>query len=146
MESTATEAVAVAGGSMSYLLDTDICSNLLKTNALAHRFLQHLGRLHISVVTLAELKTWALRGNAPPRRMQGIVHMMNDVAVLDVTPDVAHRFGEIQAALLDSGHPAPGMDLLIASTALVHSLTLVTHNVADYVNVPGLNVEDWLQP
>jgi predicted nucleic acid-binding protein len=38
------------------------------------------------------------------------------------------------------------MDLLIGSTALVHGLTLVTHNVADYANVPGLTVMDWLIP
>jgi len=36
------------------------------------------------------------------------------------------------------------MDLLNAATALVHDLTLVTHNLQDYVNVPGLRVEDWL--
>jgi predicted nucleic acid-binding protein len=34
----------------------------------------------------------------------------------------------------------------IASTALAHRLVLVTHNVADYVNVPGLTVVDWLIP
>ena len=34
----------------------------------------------------------------------------------------------------------------IASTALTHRLVLVTHNVADYANVPGLTVVDWLIP
>jgi predicted nucleic acid-binding protein len=38
------------------------------------------------------------------------------------------------------------MDLLIASTALVHGLTLVTHNVADFANVPSLTVVAWLIP
>jgi predicted nucleic acid-binding protein len=38
----------------------------------------------------------------------------------------------------------PGMDLLIASAALVHDLTLATHNVRDYQNVLGLRIEDWL--
>jgi tRNA(fMet)-specific endonuclease VapC len=36
------------------------------------------------------------------------------------------------------------MDLLIAATALVHNLTLVTHNIRDFANVPGLTVQDWL--
>jgi tRNA(fMet)-specific endonuclease VapC len=36
--------------------------------------------------------------------------------------------------------------LLIASVALVHDLTLVTHNTADYQNVPGVRLEDWLIP
>jgi tRNA(fMet)-specific endonuclease VapC len=72
--------------------------------------------------------------------------MLDDVVVLDTTPTVAHRFGEIQAALVDVGHPAPQMDLLIAATALVHDLTLVTHNQQDFANIPGLRLDDWLIP
>ena len=41
---------------------------------------------------------------------------------------------------------APGLDLFIASTALVHGLTLVTHNTKDFAHVPGLTLEDWLVP
>ena len=131
---------------MSFLLDTDICSALLKTNSLAHRFLQHLGWLHMSAVTLAELYAWVLPANAPKRRIDGLIDLLRDVVVLDVTPQVARRFGEIQAALLDTGRPAPEMDLLIAATALVHNFTLVTHNTQDYSNVPGLVLDDWLAP
>ena len=35
-------------------------------------------------------------------------------------------------------------DLMIAATALVHDLTLVTHNVKDYQNIPDLQIVDWL--
>jgi tRNA(fMet)-specific endonuclease VapC len=38
------------------------------------------------------------------------------------------------------------MDLMIASVALVHNLTLVTHNTADYQSIPGLRLDDWLTP
>jgi tRNA(fMet)-specific endonuclease VapC len=40
----------------------------------------------------------------------------------------------------------PTADLLIAATAVHHGLTLVTHNIRDYANVPGLAIEDWLAP
>jgi len=36
------------------------------------------------------------------------------------------------------------MDLMIAATALVHNLIVVTHNVHDYSRVPGLTIHDWL--
>ena len=36
--------------------------------------------------------------------------------------------------------------LLIAATALVHNLTLVTHNVTDFTNVSGWTVVDWSVP
>ena len=68
------------------------------------------------------------------------------MAVLDVSADVARKFGEVRAGLLDQGQPAPNMDLLIAATALTYNMTLVTHNVADYANIPGLTVVDWQIP
>ncbi len=37
-------------------------------------------------------------------------------------------------------------DLQIAAIALVHRLTVVTHNVAEFSRVPGLTVEDWQAP
>jgi predicted nucleic acid-binding protein len=33
---------------------------------------------------------------------------------------------------------------MIASIALEFDLTLVTHNIADFHNVPGLRLDDWL--
>jgi tRNA(fMet)-specific endonuclease VapC len=72
--------------------------------------------------------------------------MLEDVAVLDVTARVAEEFGQVQAGLLDTGRPAPAMDLLNAAIALVHDLTLVTHNVQDYASIPGLRVVDWTIP
>ena len=132
---------------MSFLLDTDTCSAYLKGNRLVfNRFMQYTGRLHISVITLGELTIWVSRANAPPKRTQDLQDLLRGVATLDVTPDVARKFGEVQAGLLDAGTPAPEMDLLIAATALVQGLTLVTHNVADYANIPGLTVVDWLIP
>jgi predicted nucleic acid-binding protein len=35
-------------------------------------------------------------------------------------------------------------DLMIASVALVHDLTLVTHNTKDFRHIPGLRLEDWI--
>jgi predicted nucleic acid-binding protein len=62
---------------------------------------------------------------------------------LDVNHVVARKFGETHAALLDAGRPKPSTDLLIASTALAHGLTLVTHNTKD---IPGLMMDDWSVP
>ncbi|HXE54200.1 MAG TPA: type II toxin-antitoxin system VapC family toxin [Tepidisphaeraceae bacterium] len=131
---------------MSFLLDTDICSAYLKGHrGVANRFLQYTGGLHISVVTLGELYTWALRASAPPTRLQALHDLLSDVVVLDATADVSRRFGEVRAELLDKGLPPPDMDLLNAATALFHDLTLVTHNTKDYQNIPGLRLIDWLQ-
>src|SRR5947209_2368025 len=56
---------------MSFLVDTDNCSAYVKgVRAVVNRFSQYGGRLYITVVTLGELLTWALRAQAPPGRRQ----------------------------------------------------------------------------
>jgi len=132
---------------MSFLVDTDTCSAYLKGDRhIWQRFMQYGGRLHLSSITVGELFTWSLRAHASPKRLQALLDLLTDVTVLDVTVDVSREFGELRAVLLDAGQGTPDMDLLIAATALVHNLTLVTHNVRDFVNLPGLNIEDWLNP
>jgi tRNA(fMet)-specific endonuclease VapC len=132
---------------VSFLVDTDICSlHLRGDRRLFNRFLQHLGRIHISAVTAGELFVWANRSAASAARRQGLLKFISDVTVLDVDLAVAETFGAVRTQQFATGQLTPPMDLLIASTALVHNLTLVTHNVQDYVAVPGLTVLDWLAP
>jgi predicted nucleic acid-binding protein len=132
---------------MSFLLDTDICSAHLKRNReLSSRFLQYLGRLHLSALTAGELYTWAKRSSAPPARLVAVREMLMAARLIDVDHEVAECAGELRAALLDRGKPMPSMDLFIAATALVHGLTLVTYNARHFQNVPDLAVADWLAP
>ena len=132
---------------MSFLLDTDTSSAYLKGNAkVVNRVIQYGGRLSVSMVTVGELHTWAFRAIASPRRLADLASFLNDVTTWDVDVDVARKFGEVRAGLLDAGRRAPEMDLLIAATALVRGLTLVTHNTQDYAQVPGLALADWLSP
>ncbi len=132
---------------MSFLLDTDICSAHVKGNrAVYTRFIQYGGRLHISTVTLGELWAWVLRAKASPRRRQKLLDFLRIVPILPVDEAVAQKFGEVRAWQLDRGLAAPDLDLLNAAAALVHGFTLVTHNTADYANVPSLTLDDWLIP
>ena len=129
---------------MSYLLDTDIVSAHLKTNRrVTDRVLQYLGRVHVSVMTVGELSTWARRKQVSRRRAVDLDVFLHDATILPVTEIIARRFGELRAELLDHGRPTPIMDLWIAATALVHNLTLVTHNTPDFVHIPGLSLADW---
>jgi tRNA(fMet)-specific endonuclease VapC len=56
------------------------------------------------------------------------------------------KFGTVRAQRLQVGISVSRLDLLIASVALVHDLTLVTHNTADFQNIPNLRLDDWLMP
>ena len=132
---------------MSFLLDTDICSASMKgLPAVSNRFVQYSGRLHMSTVTLGELFAWVLRAKASPRRLQSLLDLLKEIQVLPVDETVARKFGEARAWQLDRGLSSPDLDLLNASVALVHNLTMVTHNTLDYINIPALTIEDWMVP
>ncbi len=132
---------------MSFLLDTDICSAYLKNDrTVIGRVMLHFGGLYVSVITVGELLTWARRASAPAVRLQGVQDFLKSVTLLDVTPLVAETFGDLRAGLLDRGVVVGQMDLFNSAVALVNNLTMVTHNITDYANIPGLTVVDWQLP
>ena len=133
---------------MNFLLDTNICSAHLKRPAgLMHRFVQHAGGLCIPTIVLGELYTWAYNRKNWAEAVQRIEDdLLADVIVLDFDSACAMEFGRVRARLLQVGLSVSRLDLLIASVALVHDLTLVTNNTADFQNIPNLRLEDWLTP
>lgn len=133
---------------MSFLVDTNTCSeHLRRASGLTHRFIQHSGRLYLSSIVLGELYTWAYRRPNPQPLLALIEQeLLGDLPVLTYDTACAERFGVERASLLRKGIVVGPVDVMIASVALVHDLTLVTHNTADFQNIPNLRLEDWLTP
>lgn len=130
---------------MTHLLDTNICSAHMRHPAgLAHRFFQHAGGVAISTVVLAELYAGAYK-HPNPHKLLALIHdLLQEVAVIDFDSACAKQFGQLHGGLLRQGITVSVADLMIASAALAHDLTLVTHNSADFQNIPGLRMDDWL--
>jgi len=99
---------------------------------------------YLSVITIMELETGTLSINLRDPVQGGILrswlnaHVLHTFAdhLLPVTLAVARR-----CASLHVPNPQPKRDALIAATALVHGMTVVTHNVADFRSsgVPVVN-------
>lgn len=100
----------------------------------------------ISSVTLAELYAGAYKHSQVNRLLGLIGDLLQVVQVIDFDAACAEKFGQVRGTLLQQGISVSTVDLMIASAALVHNLTLVTHNMADYQNIPGLRLDDWLTP
>jgi tRNA(fMet)-specific endonuclease VapC len=101
----------------------------------------------LPTIALAELYAWAYRRANPTALLQAIhSDLITEVTVLDFDSACAEEFGKIRGVLKQQGIQFATADLMIASVALVHNLTLVTHNTADFLSVPGLRLDDWLVP
>lgn len=67
--------------------------------------------------------------------------LLEDILVANFDAQAAKACGPIRAAHKERNRDA--LDKLIASHAISLGVTLVTNNEADFVNYPGLVVENW---
>ena len=131
---------------LRYMLDTDICSYVMKRShdALLRRLQKvPVSDVCVSVVTKSEL----LYGvEVSPRRQQdeaALNAFLNYVEVLDFPDNASSHYAQIRAQLKKSGKMIGANDLFIAAHARSLGLTLVTHNTQEFRRVHRLAIEDW---
>jgi predicted nucleic acid-binding protein len=134
-----------------YVLDTNVVSELRKirlgkadSQVAAWADSIEVMDLYISVITIQELEIGVLlaerrdpsQGAVFKLWLNGHVIPAFNGRILNVDTAVAQR-----SAKLHVPDPRPVRDGLIAATALVHGMTVVTRNVADFepTGVPTLN-------
>lgn len=123
---------------MAYLIDTNILSELRKKQRADIGVTSWFGSVdgsdcYISVLTLGEINNGINRlrvkdfASAQSLQfwMDGLVTNFSN-RILYVTPQIAMKWGEITAP-----NPLPVVDSLLAATAIIHNLTLVTRNIKD---------------
>lgn len=128
----------------AYLLDTDICSYVIRRRpeTLAKRFEEHAAALSVSVITAAELRFGYAKISS--KSVEGLVEgLLERVTVLSWTDAETWHYAKIRTALEKKGTPIGAMDLLIATHALSRGCTLVSNNLKHFSKVPQLRVEVW---
>ncbi len=88
---------------------------------------------NVSVVTKIEV----LGFNAPDEHYQLLTNFMNDVTVLDLISTVVDISIEIRRK-----YKTKLPDAIIAATAIVYGLVLITRNTSDFKNIQGLQLFD----
>lgn len=126
---------------MSGLLDTNVLSELVRPapdpGVVAWVRSVPDTTLHVSVLSLGELRRGIERLPDSARRERLRVWLEHDLPtwfegrVLSVDVKVAEVWGRMLAR---AGRPLPSIDSLLAATALVHGLRVVTRNVRDYAD------------
>jgi predicted nucleic acid-binding protein len=134
-----------------YLLDTNVISELRKAgdgkanaNVIAWLSSVEAGTFYLSAVTLMEIELGILRierrDSVQGTRLRGWMnnHILPEFADRTLPVDAAVA---LRCAALHVPDPCSERDAFIAATALVHGMTIVTRNTADFkaTAVPMLN-------
>jgi predicted nucleic acid-binding protein len=126
---------------MTCLVDTSVVIEYLRNNQGVHERLRSLkaSGLFISIISVAELYRGVFLSRNPERNETVLNDFLAGVTVLGFDQESARMFGMEDARLRRSGNPVGHLDLLIATTALRHGLTLLTAD-RDFERVNGLEV------
>mgnify|MGYP001104337427 CR=1 FL=1 len=134
---------------MSYLLDTNIVSAILRknerVNARYKATLRRGRRVFMSGITYYEVKRGLLHSNAT-RKLADFEDLCDTIAILPVLSELSilEKASEIYADLKRRGRPIQDADILIAATAIANNLTLVS-NDTDMQRVTEVTIENWVE-
>ncbi|MBD2543321.1 type II toxin-antitoxin system VapC family toxin [Planktothricoides raciborskii] len=132
---------------MGYLLDTNIVSASLKQNIKINLKLQEVSGfkvdIFISGITYYEIQRGLLRTNAT-KKLALFEQFCQDYPILFLDHlRIFQKASEIHADLTRQGRIIQDADILIAATAMIHGLILVSHD-SDLTRVKDLQLENWL--
>lgn len=131
---------------MAALLDTDVAIELRDGEEWVKNKVRELTPpLYVSAITRVELENGVHRDpELAVLKRARLDRLLETVATLDFTAEEIGAFrGIIDAAGYSRRKTA---DRMTAATALVLGLPLVTFNVRDFRDVPGLDLIGWVRP
>jgi tRNA(fMet)-specific endonuclease VapC len=133
--------------SIGYLIDTNIITAILKKNEKVNHELNRVSsqqkEVFISCITFYEIKRGLLYAKAT-KQLSEFEQLCNKYKVVLLNDlQIIEKAAEIHADLKRKGTPIQDADVLIAATAIVQALILVS-NDSDMLRVVGVTVEDWL--
>jgi tRNA(fMet)-specific endonuclease VapC len=132
-----------------FLLDTDICSFIIKGT---HPFLDaRLAELSskqtfISAITRAELRFGLAKRPDATRLARLVENFIENVITLPWDATAADTYGKVRARLEKAGTPIGEHDTMIAAHALAENLIVVTNNINHFRQVEGLRWVTWNKP
>jgi tRNA(fMet)-specific endonuclease VapC len=129
-----------------YMLDTDICSYIMRRShdaVLKKLSKVPIGDVYISVITKSEL-LYGVEVSPKHRQDEAALEaFLRHVEVLDFPDSASSHYAKIRADLKARGVMIGANDLLIAAHARSIGLTLVTNNTREFGRVRSLTIDDW---
>jgi len=129
------------------MLDTHIVIYVMKRRPIEvlDIFNDRAGLMCISAITLSELMHGAEKSERVSHNLSKVEDFASRIDVLEYGELAAGHYGDIRAALEKQGQTIGVNDLHIAGHARSEGLTIVTNNEKEFLRVPGLRVENWVE-
>jgi len=132
---------------MKYLLDTNVISELQKSNCNENvkSFINtvHWEELYLSVFTIGELVYGVEKLVTSKKKHDLSLWLYTDLPewfkgrIMSLDTEVLIEWGKLRAR---TKRTLPAVDSLIAASAIVHHMFLVTRNVNDFDGIEGINL------
>ena len=130
------------------LIDTDILSAIMRRQAVAvakaQTYLASHTEFTFSIITRYEILR-GLKAKGAQVQIQLFDQFCAANHILAITDEIIDQASEIYADLYQRGQLISDADILIAASAMVHQLTLVTNNENHFGRISGLQVENWMK-
>ena len=130
------------------LLDTNICIHVInaKPPEVLERFRKYrMGEIGLCSVVAAEL-AYGVAKSGSARNRDALEMFLAPLIILPFDVAALWTYGDLRAELERKGTPIGALDTMIAAHALSNKSILVTNNSREFARVPGLALENWVQP
>jgi tRNA(fMet)-specific endonuclease VapC len=134
---------------MIILLDTDICIYIIRRKPITvlQRFNSYaVGDIGVSSVTVGELFVGAQKSQQPAQNQRAVEQFLLPLTIAPFDYTAAVAYGQVRATVEQQGTPIGALDMLIAAHAISLGVTIATNNGREFMRVPALTVEDWVNP
>lgn len=126
---------------MIYLLDSDVIIDFLYRKAPGATLEMLTGEeLYISVITKAEVWYGIIRSSNFKKRLEEFSDLISllRISVTPIDEPVIDKYVSLKVAFEEKGQKLSDFDLLIAATAIIKNLNLVTRNKRHFSRISGL--------
>ncbi|MDJ0510491.1 MAG: type II toxin-antitoxin system VapC family toxin [Crocosphaera sp.] len=131
------------------ILDTDILSAIMRRNPLvipkATEYLSQHSQFTFSLITRYEIIR-GLKAKNAIKQLKSFDEFCVKSIILPLSDEIIVQAADIYANLRSRGLPIGDADIMIAATAIIFNLVVITNNENHFRRISRIQVYNWLQP
>ncbi len=129
-------------------LDTNIITAFLKNDLRVVQrvsdYLELFEKLTINIISYYEILR-GLKDLGNEEKLKRFEGFIQENELVSIRKETVEKAAEIYAYLKKEGNLIEDADILMASTAIVEDLVLITNNIKHFKRVKGLRIDNWIE-